>query len=350
MWGRAKSDPASRFRLSQYVKPLEKEGHQVTFVTTTPEGNWRCRARIPSVFFWGYLYLVRFIQVLSVLNLIRKARGYDIVMMNRDILPFVKTPWLEEKLVKHNPNLVFDFDDAIYLNSPERKIGRICEIARIVTVGNSRLKEFALKYSSDVRILPTVADTDAIQPEPQKRTGHFKIGWIGSDDSYEHSFSDGIKAAIREFAVVNSAIIHIMKQTAPNGKDWNGVNMKFIKWSMQQEKELLKELDVGIMPVRDDEFQKAKCGGKIILYMAAGLPIIASPVGVNNEIVNEGKCGLLARNKTGWIEALVKLQEDPNLRAGMGRAARSYCEAKFSVKAALPALISTLNDGWQKRC
>jgi len=344
MWGRAKSDPASRFRLAQYIKPLENEGHQVTFVTPTPQGNWRCSLRIPSFLFWGYVYFVRLIQVLSVLALVRKARRYDVVMMNRDILPFLKTPWLEEMLVRNNPNLVFDFDDAIYLNSPETKIARICELAKLVTAGNARLKEFASRYSPNVRVLPTVADTDAVRPREKCSGSGFRVGWIGSDDSYLHSFSSEIRKAICDFAAGHGATICIMKETAPDRNEWPGVNVEFVKWSLEAEMDLLSKIDVGIMPVKDDEFQRAKCGGKIVLYMAAGLPVIASPVGVNKTIVKQGTTGLLAETPIEWIFALEELLFDEEIRRKMGGASREFGVMEYSVKSTAPALMDILSS------
>jgi glycosyltransferase involved in cell wall biosynthesis len=338
MWGRAKSNPASRFRLIQFIKPLEEAGYKVSYVTTFPEANWRCKWKVSKFLFWALVYIARLSMLISSFWHIFKAGFYDIVIVNRDLLPFLKTPWLMKMLVTVNSRMIFDFDDAIYLNSPATKIGSICKMAKYVMVGNNYLADFARMYNDKVEIMPTVIDTNYIIPEKEPSSNNFKIGWIGSDDSYEYSFSKEIKAAVREFALNYGAEVIISKETPPPEDDWKDIMLTFKKWSFENEKAVLRHVDVGIMPVIDDYFQRGKCGGKLTLYMAAGLPVIASPVGVNCEIIENGLNGFLADSAEEWQNALKMLCEDSVMRLKMGNECRKIVVERYSVNYAFSIL------------
>jgi len=121
-----------------------------------------------------------------------------------------------------------------------------------------------------------------------------------------------------------------------------GLRWSFVPWRAEDEPHLSKQFDIGIMPLRDDAFQRGKCGLKLLQYMAAGLPTVASPVGVNESIVRHGTTGVHAKTEADWHDALSTLIRDHDLRATMGRAGRQRCEEEYSIRRWLPVLLDIL--------
>jgi len=115
-------------------------------------------------------------------------------------------------------------------------------------------------------------------------------------------------------------------------------------WAEETEASEIQAFDVGIMPLDDTEWERGKCGYKLLQYMAAGRPVVASPVGVNPDIVEPGVTGLLARTPEEWRTALTRLRDDPGLRARMGAAGRRRVEADYSLDIAEPRLRALLQS------
>ena len=113
--------------------------------------------------------------------------------------------------------------------------------------------------------------------------------------------------------------------------------------SLQTEAAELARCDVGIMPLPDAPWERGKCGYKLIQYMASGLPVVASPIGANREIVIPGETGFLAAGSEEWAEGLSRLFDDPGLRARMGAAGRAGAERLYSVGATAPRLAQLLH-------
>ena len=353
MWGREKLDPASRFRLVQYIEPLENLGYLIRYVSPFPSGNFRLKRKHNKIVFWGVIYLIRFTTFLDTFVKLLKAPMYDIIFLNRDILPFLKKPFLEMLLKKLNSNIIFDFDDAIFYNSPEEKIAKVIRNSKCVTVGNKYLYDFAKRFNDKVIVLPTVVDTDKIRPDLKKDDKlEFIIGWIGSDNSYESCFSEKVKNVLRNFlkSHINTRLF-IVKETMPPEKEWENLNWTFKKWSIKTEKEILSLLDVGIMPLEDNQFQRGKCGGKLLLYMAAAVPVIASSVGINSELIINGQNGFLASDSEEWLHALETIYNDKERGKKMGRIGREFVEKNCSVKSVLFLLDSILDgefENWRR--
>ncbi|MBN9249072.1 MAG: glycosyltransferase family 4 protein [Mesorhizobium sp.] len=110
------------------------------------------------------------------------------------------------------------------------------------------------------------------------------------------------------------------------------VNFEFPDWSEAHEVELIQGMDIGIMPLEDSPFARGKCGYKLIQYMACGLPVVASPVGVNSKLVTHGENGFLASTEAEWRAAIERLLSDPELRRRMGAAGRAKVESDYSIQ------------------
>jgi glycosyltransferase involved in cell wall biosynthesis len=123
------------------------------------------------------------------------------------------------------------------------------------------------------------------------------------------------------------------------------LNLEFVPWTLETSRGELQKFDIGIMPLEDNDWNRGKCGFKLIQYMAVGAAAVASPVGVNQEIVQHNETGFLAETTEDWQERLASLIEDERLRAQMGQSARHRVETCYSVEAVLPSLIDVLQCG-----
>ena len=120
------------------------------------------------------------------------------------------------------------------------------------------------------------------------------------------------------------------------------IETEFKTWRLNEELNDLRSFDIGIMPLLDDEWTRAKCGYKIIQYMAVGKPVVASPVGVNREIIQDGINGFLAQGQQEWENILSELIHTPSLRAEIGRRGRETIKQKYSLKVNAPKVLSII--------
>jgi glycosyltransferase involved in cell wall biosynthesis len=126
------------------------------------------------------------------------------------------------------------------------------------------------------------------------------------------------------------------------------VRVEILPWSEETEVALLQTCDVGIMPLPDEPWTRGKCGFKMIQYMACGLPVVASPVGVNKEIVEHGVNGFLAVTNDEWLTALSTLRDNPELRRKMGAAGRRKVEEKYCLQVTAPQYVKLLQSMIEK--
>lgn len=328
--------PASRFRVEQFLPHLEGAGWTVSLRTQRPARPWESPYRGAA----GRLHRrVRArVRQLGRLRDIRAASAYDVVLLNRDLLG--GRVEYEERLLRRNPRVVFDFDDAIYLGRKEAQVAWICARAAWVTAGNERLAEFARRHTERVSVLPTVVDTDAylVRREHQRR-GRIRVGWLGSDRSIHETLVPhlGMLGRLRDEIGFDLVVVSKPKPDLPPAvAPWT-----FVEWSPETETRIAEWFDVGIMPLVDDPYQRGKCGCKLLQYMAAGLPAVASPVGVNEPLLDDGR-GLRATSEAEWRAALAALVADAGLRRSLGAAGRAFVERRYSLRAWAPVLEEIL--------
>lgn len=330
-------DPASRFRWVQFMPHLVRSGWEVTHWPNRPDRQWSSRLPLRSARFlhyqWGRLRMKvnRWADVGA-------ARRFDVVFVNRDLAG--RGTFLERRLLRCNPCVVFDFDDAIFVGPNEPDVAWMCEHAAWVTPGNGYLEAFARRFTERVTIIPTVIDTDAYQVRRYcdgAAGSRVRVGWSGSDQSIHPTLVPRLPM-LRKLQEKLDFELVVICNTKPK-LDMAGLNWSFVPWKADDEAKLAEKFDIGIMPLSDDRFQKGKCGLKLLQYMAAGLPTIASPVGVNEAIVQPGVTGYAARTDDEWFEALAALIGDGSHRATLGTAGRRRCEEEYSVRRWLPVLV-----------
>jgi hypothetical protein len=267
------------------------------------------------------------------------AGRFDAVFVNRDLAG--RGLVFEKRLLSRNPRVVFDFDDAIFIGRNEAAVAWMCAHASWVTPGNAYLAEFARRFTSNVTVIPTVIDTDRYTVAPPRPAGApVRVGWSGSDQSITAALFPSLPmlAALQARLGFEFVIVTNTRPTLPV----SGLRFTFVPWKAEEEGELGRHMDVGLMPLVDDAFQRGKCGLKLLQYMAAGLPAVASPVGVNAEIVIRRETGFLAERDEDWGAALEELVRSADLRNSMGRRGRRRCEEHYSIRRWLPELIAIL--------
>lgn len=270
---------------------------------------------------------------------------YDTVVILRDVLVFTGPPFFEELFAERAGFLVFELDDAIWLpveggGTPPlwtpRKAEHAAKSADRVIAGNDFIAAWARQYCDDVVVIPTAAG-DWIEPRDGPREpGPVRVGWSGHYEGahFLDHVMDGVEAA-RHRSEFELAILS-RPESLEIIRPVEGLERHLVLWESPETEARLTHFDIGLMPLDDSEFAKGKCAFKLIRYMAAGLPVVASPVGMNSEVVVEGETGFLASTPQEWADAIVALVEDPEMRERMGRAGRERYEANYSPAAVLP--------------
>ncbi|MGE0717511.1 MAG: glycosyltransferase family 4 protein [Alphaproteobacteria bacterium] len=274
------------------------------------------------------------------------ARRWDALWVEKEIFPWLP-PWAERALAAGGTPLVVDYDDAWFhrYDSHPRpvvrrllggKIGRVMASAHTVVAGNGYIAAHA-KAAGAARVVevPTVVDTDALSPAPPGDRP-FTIGWIGTPANAR--YLDPVRPALARVCAQTGARLLLVGAGADA---LGGLPGAVRPWDAGREAGDLADMDAGIMPLPDTPFERGKCGYKLIQYMAAGRPAVASPVGVNATILADG-AGLLAADVDQWADALIALAGDPALRRRMGETGRARAVAAYSLAAWAPRVVGLL--------
>ncbi|OGL39920.1 MAG: hypothetical protein A3C43_06305 [Candidatus Schekmanbacteria bacterium RIFCSPHIGHO2_02_FULL_38_11] len=328
--------PSSRYRIYQYIPYLNKHGIHCEVRPLFTETYFRIIEidnpiirTILKTFYSAYRFFIRLSHIFDV-------KKFNLVIIEHQIFPYL--PAFPEYLVKRlNKNMVIEFDDAIYLTFLHRK--KMEKNLRNVTgaiVGNKYLAEFARKFNNEVKVIPTVIDTDRYKGKESYKAERITISWVGL--SYNLSYLFSLKEV---FNILSEKFNISLKIISSKNLIIEGVDIIFKKWSYEDEVKDLRSADIGIMPLPNNEWTKGKCGAKLLQYMACGLPTVSSPVGVNSEIIKDGENGFLAENNEEWIKKLTLLIEDKNLREKMGEKARKTVEEKYSLEKWADELVNT---------
>jgi glycosyltransferase involved in cell wall biosynthesis len=222
-----------------------------------------------------------------------------------------------------------------------RKIDRVMRYSALVIAGNEYLTERAKKVGAKrVEYLPSVVDVRRYALKQHYTDSPFRIGWIGSPVTAP--YLDIIRTALNILSL--EANIHIVLIGAGSINPFPELPTTMLDWDENQELSIGYDFDVGVMPLVDGPFERGKCGYKLVQYMAAGLPIIASPVGVNSQIVTPGVNGYLADSTDGWVESLRRLINNTELRFKMGQAGRHKAEQMYNLQITAAKLLDLLSS------
>ncbi len=329
--------PGQRFRFEHYLPHLRERGIKIKVYPFLSASTYSILYKPGNTILKVIGVTGGFVRRLLQLPMFLLA---DQVFIYREATPLGPPviEWLLGRVFKKK--IIYDFDDAIWLpvmSAENRWISRmkypakvrfICSISHTVSVGNQYLFDFAKQYASRVQLNPTVLDTDTSHvPKEKQNDGMVRIGWTGSHSTLP--YLKLVEPVLRniEQRYPNVEVLVIADQ--PPKLNLSRIN--FIPWSKATEADDLNRFDIGIMPLPDDEWAKGKCGFKALQYMAVGIPTLASPVGVNRDIITNGVHGFLCDTESAWEAAFIQLIEQPQLRQRLGAAGRQRVEENYSV-------------------
>jgi glycosyltransferase involved in cell wall biosynthesis len=339
-----------RFRISQFIPYLESAGYEVTVSPFFSPEFFRLVYR-PG----HYAKKIAAFLGLSLrrLHSLRGLSHYDLVFVYREAFP-VGPPLIERWLARPgHPPIVYDFDDAVFLPNVsdanrfikslkwERKVAEIVRRSTRVIAGNDFLGGFARAHNAAVITIPTCVDTDKFVPRANPAASVPPVvGWIGSPTTapYLSMLTDVFRT------VAADTPFQVKVSGAASDVFFPGVEVTNVRWSLADEVSLFNTCDVGVYPLTDDEWSKGKCGFKAIQFMACGVPVVASAVGVNREIVVDGVNGLLASTAEEWETKLRRLLTDPALRARLAAAGRRTVEERYSLRVNAPKVAAVLDS------
>jgi glycosyltransferase involved in cell wall biosynthesis len=331
--------PGQRFRFEQYLTYLNNNGYDCQLSYLLNEKDDKA--------FYSKGHFIR--KVFIYLKTLMKRTGdwfsmnkYDIIFIFRDALMTGST-FFEKRFGRSKAKIIFDFDDAIWLQNVSdankklsflkdaEKTGSIIRLSDMIFAGNQYLADYAAQFNKNIVIVPTTIDTEIYMSQKKETNAQTVcIGWSGSFSTIQH-FAHAIPALKRvkektgfriKFKIIGDARYYCA-ELETQGVAWNGAT----------EIEDLSEIDIGVMPLPDDEWAKGKCGLKGLQYMALGIPTLMSPVGVNTEIIQDGVNGYLPATEDEWVDILVKLVENKECRTRIGNAGRQTVVDRYSVEA-----------------
>lgn len=329
---------STRQRLMQYEPALARDGVTIEYAPLFGDDYVQGLAvgRRAGLMGVAQSYARRFRTLLT-------ARDMDLVWLHYEAFPFLPAGF-ERLVARLNRPVILDFDDAIFHNYDDhprsavrrllgRKLATTIRLADTVTVGNAYLQGYAEQFNADVHVLPTVVDTSIYRPAQPRSSGPLVVGWIGSPSTWR--YVEPILPEVLQQCAAAGAIFRAVG-AGPGAARWAGVES--VEWSEETEVAAVQSMDIGIMPLPDEQWARGKCGYKLIQYMACGLPVIASPVGVNRQIVRTDVNGFLTTNAATWREALGRLLNSAVLRSDFGTAGRRIAEREYSLTAYAPVL------------
>lgn len=320
--------PSARFRVRQFVPLMADLG-----VMLDEMGGYGGAYPPPETWkrpLWAAIRLA------ALTRAIHRARHYDAVLLQREM---ISSHFTFEGFTPQ-PRIL-DVDDAIHLlrgGHFARKLAMACD--RVIA-GNAFLAEWYRQYNKDVVILPTGVDAMRYVPAAPATRTHIVIGWIGTSANFPYLETLG-PALARIVAAHPDVHIRIVSDRAPGFRQLGADRWTFVKWREASEISDIQSMDIGLMPLEDSLWARGKCSFKMLQYMACGLPVVVSPVGMNADVLAHGGLGLPANGEDDWYDALDYLVRSPQVRGEMGAKGRSVIEQHYATDVLAPQLAKHL--------
>lgn len=336
--------PSQRFRVELFLPALQRAGIQYHLEPFMNERTWKILYQ-PGAYLQKALGVIRgiFRRLYCVVFI---APRYTHVFIHREAAP-IGPPvfeWILARVLRKK--IIYDFDDAIWIPKTTRenklisgvksfgKIRAICSWANSVVVGNQFLASWAGQWNKRVSVIPTCVDVVNMHNKLRCQESRVvTVGWTGSHSTME--YLDFLVPVLEKLAnqfdgstgvQVNFVIISNKPPAFQLSR------MEYLPWSEASEIKDLMRLNIGLMPLEQDAWSNGKCGFKLIQYLALGIPAVASPVGVNKNIIENGVNGFLCVTEQEWFESLQKMIVDASLRKSMGEKGRKKIEAQYSIQ------------------
>lgn len=347
------TNASSYYRVLQYLPFLRAAGVDVKVARPSPEWFYERTMERQSVgtggkaAFYGAFLAGRFVDV-------ARSGAYDVVVIQRDLFPF-GPPVLERLLRRVSGHVVYDTDDATYLRpafTPNtlfqrlRRFDKVAEVvgtARWVSVATEPIAAWARQYNPRVSVVPMALDVEAYARLAQRmeRGPGLVLGWAGTGGGLR--YLEMLGPALREVAGRYPLRVRVVTG-APRDVRLPGIPVEVVPWEPATALASMADVDVGLIPLADSEFERAKCPFKMLQYMAWGIPCVCSRVGEPERALRDGESGLLAGSTGEWVAALVRLADSPEERRRIGRAGQDVARARYSVETVAPLLLDGLRE------
>jgi glycosyltransferase involved in cell wall biosynthesis len=310
--------PSRRFRIDALVPHLRKLGIQMDELCP------RVSSYPPARTIYRPAWLLA--ALAERLTYVPKSRGYDAVVLQRELISTLATI---ERLLP-GPR-IFDVDDAIFLYRDGKAAKRIAANCALVVCGNDYLADNFSRWNDTVAIIPTGVDTDRLRP----RTGNgddgtLTIGWIGTASNFR--FVERIKPALATVLKTHEEVrFRLVSSENPGFLRDLGDKAEFVRWRPGIEETEIPGFSIGIMPLEDSEWTRGKCAFKMLQYMAAGIPVVASEVGMNRKLLHQADIGIGVGTAGDWTGALDHLLSDTGRRRRCGENGRRIAVSEYSL-------------------
>ena len=347
------TNASSYLRVLQYLPLLRQHGIEPHLARPVPQPLYERLVENSEfgmkekVAFYGLFLLTRLLDVL-------RAGRYDAVVIQRDLFPF-GPPWLEALLFKINPHVVYDTDDPVYLkpsftpNTIFQRLRRYDKVAHVVrrarwtSVSTEAIARWARQYNPSVAVVPMVLSMP--QYDTARANAHrthsdkVVLGWSGTGGSVQ--YLESLASALRRVAETHPIEVRVISGA------WEEVHLRGVPldarpWSADTVLAEMAEFDIGLTPLHDLEFEREKFPSKALQYMALGIPVVASKVGIISEVIVDAQNGLLATTEDEWVDRLTRLVSDAQLRHRLGRAGLETVRDRFTVEKTAPVLAEGL--------
>ena len=336
---RPKRSPSQRYRFEQYLPFLQSRGFEFTWSYLLDEKDDATFYSNGNSLAKAFILLRSFFKRSKDVS---RFKSFDIIFIQREAT-FLGNSRFEKKAFESGAKVIFDFDDSIWLRDtspgnkkwswikkPEKFFDNV-KYAHLVIAGNSYLADKAKSINPNTMIIPTTVDCNVHKSMPELRNKQkICMGWSGSISTIKHfeSLIPILKKLKNEFG--DQICFKVMAQSPYQNKD---LDVESVIWNEETEVKELNSMDIGLMPLPDDEWAKGKCGLKGLTYMACAVATVMSKVGVNAEIIQDEVNGILVKNENEWYEQLKRLIQDKDLRIKLGEAGRKTVTEKYSVAA-----------------
>ncbi|WP_294268326.1 glycosyltransferase family 4 protein [uncultured Sphingomonas sp.] len=341
---------STRQRMLQYRPHLASKGIDIEirallgddYIERLAQGTKQPRSAILS----GYIRRIADLMA---------ARRFDVLWVQYEAFPYLPGA-VERALTLLGVPIVYDIDDAIFhmydrhrSNLVKRVLGNklvpLLRGASACLCGNEYLRSYTAQYCPNSIVVPTVVDTDDYRPSNRlSLTAAPVVGWIGSPSTWR--YVEPLLPTLLPLFARHGVLMRVVG-AGPRAQGIAGIDA--VDWDEAREVIDIQSMDIGIMPLPDEPWARGKCGYKLIQYMACGLPVVASPVGVNCDIVSDGCNGFLVTEADQWVAALKRLITEPDLRHTFGKDGARVVEARYSLRSQQDRVAATLKQAGSER-
>ena len=325
-----KYDPSRRFRVCQLIAPLAQR--EIEVAEYHPIFSKYMAAPVPQL---GFVWTAG--KIMARVPGVNAARACDVTLLQRELIPGRRT---FESLAGRRR--LFDVDDAVWMGQHDSGVERIVNDCRGVIAGNEFLADYFRKRGARVWVVPTSVDAEVWKPAPKRECAEWVVGWIGTASNLKYLYD--VEKPLSEFLNEHAdARLLVVCDKEPHFKSIPDRCWRFERWSADTEVSQVQQMDVGLMPLSATDWERGKCGCKMLTYMAVSIPTIATPVGVAADILRQDEVGLSA-DDDDWYTALCQLHSDRALASRLGSAGRKLLEARYSIERSAESLANIFRE------